>query len=87
MKVYYLGLKRQCVLKIDFVQDFEKNIKRIKNGIHSLEDIYCKKIFAGIGTVKKMDTTGRIIHAGRHSVKDLSLLFIRTSHGPVRIFL
>ena len=87
MKVYYLGLKRQCVLKIDFVQDFEKNIKRIKNGIHSLEDIYCRKISAGIGTAKKLNTTGRIIHAGRHSVKDLSLLFIKTSHGLIRIFL
>jgi len=80
MKVYYLGLKRQFVLKIDFVQDFEKNIKRIKNGIHSLEDIYCKKIFAGIGTVKKMDTTGRIIHAGRHSVKDLFALYYLSEH-------
>ena len=80
MKVYSLGLKKGCVLKIDFVQDFEKNIKRIKNGLHSLEDVYCRKIFAGIGTVKKQDTTGRIIHGGRHSVKDLFDLYFLSEH-------
>ncbi|OPX29766.1 MAG: hypothetical protein B1H08_03090 [Candidatus Omnitrophica bacterium 4484_171] len=71
MKVYFLGLKRGSVLKIDFVQDFEKNIKKIKNGLHSVEDIYCRKISAAIGTVIKQDVTGRVIHTGRQSVKDL----------------
>jgi len=80
MRVYSLGLKRRCVLKIDFVQDFEKNIKRIKNGLHSLEDIYYRKISAGIGTAKKQDTTGRIIHAGRQSVKDLFDLYYLSKH-------
>ena len=80
MKVYSLGLKRGCVLKIDFVQDFEENIKRIKNGLHSLEDIYCRKISAGIGTAKKQDTTGRIISAGRQSVKDLFDLYYLSKH-------
>ena len=80
MKVYSLGLKRRCVLKIDFVQDFEKNIKRIKNGMHSLEDVYYRKISAGIGTAKKLDTTGRIISAGRHSVKDLFDLYYLSEH-------
>ena len=80
MKVYSLGLKRGCVLKIDFVQDFEKNIKKIKNGLHSLEDIYYRKISAGIGTVKKQDATGRIIHAGRQSAKDLFDLYYLSKH-------
>ncbi len=80
MKVYYLGLRRRCVLKIDFVQDFEKNIKRIKNVLHSLEDIYCRKISAGIGLAKKLDTTGRIISAGRKSVKDLFDLYYLSKH-------
>jgi hypothetical protein len=71
MKVYFLELKKGYVLKIDFVQDFQKNIKGIKNGLHSLVDIYYRKICAGIGLVKKEDATGRIIHAGRQSVKDL----------------
>ena len=59
------------VVIIDFVQDFEKNIKKIKNGLHSVEDIYCRKISAAIGTVIKQDVTGRVIHTGRQSVKDL----------------
>ena len=80
MTVYSLGLKRGCVLKIDFVQDFEKNIKRIKNGLHSVEDIYYRKISAAIGTVRKQDATGRIIHAGRQSVKDLFDLYFLSKH-------
>ena len=80
MRVYSLGLKRGYVLKIDFVQDFVKNIKRIKNGLHSLEDIYYRKISAGIGLVKKQDATGRIIHAGRQSVKDLFDLYYLSKH-------
>jgi predicted nucleotidyltransferase component of viral defense system len=80
MKVYSLGLKRRYVLKIDFFQDFVKNTKRIKNGMHSLEDVYCRKISAGIGTAKKLDTTGRIISAGRQSVKDLFDLYYLSKH-------
>lgn len=80
MRVYSLGLKRGYVLKIDFVQDFQKNIKRIKNGMHSLEDIYYRKIFAGIGLVKKQDSAGRIIQAGRQSVKDFFDLYYLSEH-------
>ena len=87
MRVYSLGLKRGYVLKIDFVQDFVKNIKRIKNGLHSLEDIYYRKIFAAIGTIKKQDATGRIIHAGRQSVKDLfDLYYLSKHHKPLSDF-
>ena len=71
MKVYFLELKKNCVLKIDFVQDFEKNIEKIKSGLHSIKDIYYRKIVAAIGETKKQDIVGRVIHAGRQSVKDL----------------
>ena len=80
MKVYFLELKRSCVLKIDFVQDFEKNIKRVKQGLHSIEDIYYRKLAAAMGVVKKEDSTGRIIHAGRQSVKDLFDLYYLSRH-------
>ncbi len=80
MRVYSLGLKRGCVLKIDFVQDFQKNIKGIKDGLHSLEDIYYRKIFTGIGLVKKQDAAGRIIQAGRQSVKDFFDLYCLSEH-------
>ena len=80
MKVYFLELKKKRVLKIDFVQDFQKNIKRIKDGVHSVEDIYYRKISASIGMVKKQDSIGRIIHAGRQSVKDLFDLYYLSKH-------
>lgn len=87
MRVYSLGLKRGCVLKIDFVQDFQENIKRIKNGLHSLEDIYYRKIYAAIGMVKKQDATGRVIHAGRQSTKDLfDLYYLSEHHRPLSEF-
>ena len=80
MKVYFLELKKGHILKIDFVQDFQKNIKRIKDGVHSVEDIYYRKIASGMGVVKKQDLTGRIIHAGRQSVKDLFDLYYLSKH-------
>lgn len=80
MKVYFLELEKKCVLKIDFVQDFQKNIKRVKNGLHSVEDIYYRKIFAAIGMIKKQDDVGRVIHAGRQSVKDLFDLYYLSEH-------
>jgi len=80
MKVYFLELKKEYILKIDFVQDFVKNIKRIKDGVHSVEDIYYRKISSGIGMIKKQDLTGRIIHAGRQSVKDLFDLYYLSKH-------
>lgn len=87
MKVYFLGLRRGCVLKIDFVQDFQKNIKMIKDGLHSLEDIYYRKISAGLGLVRKEDATGRVMHAGRQSVKDLfDLYYLSKHHMPLSDF-
>lgn len=87
MKVYFLELKKGCVLKIDFVQDFEKNIKKIKKGLHSIEDIYYRKILAGMGTIKKQDAAGRIINAGRQSVKDLfDLYYLSKYHKSLSKF-
>lgn len=80
MKVYFLELRRKCILKIDFVQDFQKNIKRVKNGLHCVEDIYYRKISAAIGLIKKQDNVGRVIHAGRQSVKDLFDLYYLSEH-------
>jgi predicted nucleotidyltransferase component of viral defense system len=87
MQVYSLGLKRGRVLKIDFVQDFQKNIKRVKDGLHSLEDIYYRKISSGLGLVRKEDDTGRVIHAGRQSVKDLfDIYYLSKHHKPLSDF-
>lgn len=87
MKVYFLELKKGCVLKIDFVQDFQKNIKMIKCGMHSLADIYCRKISAGMGVVKKQDSVGRVINTGRQSVKDLfDLYYLSENYQPLSKF-
>ena len=80
MKIYFLELKKECVLKIDFVQDFQENIKKIRNGLHSVEDIYYRKISAATGLTKKQDATGRIIHADRQSIKDLFDLYYLSKH-------
>ena len=87
MKVYYLELKRECVLKIDFIQDFRENIKRIKNGMHSLEDIYFRKIVTAMGMEKRKDAVGRVIAAGRQTAKDLFDIYYLSSHyKPVADF-
>jgi len=87
MKIYFLALKEACVLKIDFVQDFEKNINKIKNGLHSIEDIYFRKLIAVIGTEKKESITGMIMAGGRQTAKDLFDIYHLSKHyKPVSDF-
>lgn len=71
MKVYFLELKKGCVLKIDFVQDFMHNIRKLKNGLHAIEDIYIRKLGAVVGAQKKRSIVGKIMPAGRQTAKDL----------------
>lgn len=71
MKVYFLELKHECVLKIDFVQDFMNNIKKVKDGLHTIEDIYVRKLGTVIGAGKKESIVGRTISTGRQTTKDL----------------
>ncbi|MBU3911205.1 MAG: nucleotidyl transferase AbiEii/AbiGii toxin family protein [Candidatus Omnitrophica bacterium] len=71
MKVYFLELKHGCVLKIDFVQDFMDNIKKVKGGLHSIEDIYVRKLGTVVGTGKKKSIVGRTMSTGRQTAKDL----------------
>ena len=87
MKVYSLELKKGCVLKIDFVQDFKKNLQKIKNGLHSLEDIYYRKMSIGTRTAGKLDITGKDVPAGRQSVKDLfDIYYLSKHHQPLSDF-
>lgn len=80
MKVYFLELKKGSILKIDFVQDFKQNLKKIKNGLHSLEDIYYRKMSIGTQTAGKSDITGKEIPSGRQSVKDLFDIYYLSKH-------
>ena len=87
MKVYFLELKKGCILKIDFVQDFQKNIKGVKNGMHSVEDIYYRKMSIGTRTAGKLDIVGKEISAGRQSVKDLfDIYYLSKHHKPLSEF-
>lgn len=87
MKVYFIKLKKGNVLKIDFVKDFMKNIERIKNGLHSINDIYIRKIIAAIGTEEKESVVGRVMPSGRQTVKDLyDIFYLSLNYKPLSNF-
>ena len=84
MKVYFIELKDKQVLKIDFVKDYVENIKQIKNGLHSVEDIYLRKLYAAIGVQGKELDTGRAVATGRQSVKDLfDIYYLSFKYKPL----
>jgi len=81
MQVYFMALKNKHVLKIDFVKDYIENINQIRNGLHSVEDIYLRKLYAAIGMQGKELDTGRTIGTGRQSVKDLfDIYYLSSKH-------
>ena len=87
MKVYSLELKKGLVLKLDFVQDFADNIKEVKKGLHSVEDIYFRKINAAAGTVRKESAAGMLIAGGRQTAKDLfDIYYLSEHHSPISDF-
>ncbi len=81
MRVYFLEIAKSGVLKIDFVQDFAENINKIKDGLHSIEDIYYRKILAAIGEIPRKDLIGRAIPSGRQSAKDLFDICYLSNHS------
>lgn len=84
MKVYFMELKDKHMLKIDFVKDYSENIKQIKNGLHSVEDIYLRKLYAAIGQKQKETETGRAAASGRQSVKDLfDIFYLSSKYKPL----
>lgn len=87
MKIYFLGLEKRTVLKIDFVQDYQENLKEIKNGMHSIEDIYFRKITAAMGTQQRENVAGKIISTGRQKGKDLfDIYYLSRHHQPLSEF-
>ncbi len=87
MKVYFLQLEKNNVLKIDFVQDFQENIKRVRNGLHSIEDIYFRKLTATMGFQEKRSITGDVMATGRQTAKDLFDVYYLSKHyKPVSDF-
>ena len=76
---YFLYLREEAGIKIDFVEDYIKLIAPLKrvNGINvmSLEDIYLRKIYTVCGTQPQLDMTGRKTHMGRQEAKDFYDLY------------
>ena len=84
MKVYFMELKDKQVLKIDFVKDFKKNINPVKNGLHSVDDIYLRKLYAAIGMRGKELDAGMTVATGRQSVKDLfDIYYLSSKYKPL----
>lgn len=84
MKVYFMELKDKQVLKIDFVRDYVGNINKIVDGLHSVDDIYLRKLYAAIGMQEKKLDTGRVVATGRQSVKDLfDIYYLSSKYKPL----
>ena len=63
------------------------NIGPVKNGLHSMEDIYYRKICAAIGSQEKQGETGHAMATGRQSIKDLfDLYYLSSKHRPLAEF-
>lgn len=76
MAVYEFEIGKAAVLKVDFVSDFVELLKpRSKNGMASIEDIYCRKILAAIGWTGRESRIGRKLAGGRQKTKDLFDIF------------
>ncbi len=87
MKVYFMEIKEGHQLKIDFVQDYVANLKKPKNGLHSIEDIYYRKIIASIGIEKRKSITGTVIATGRQTAKDFfDIYYLSKYYKPVAEF-
>ena len=81
MMVYNVYFDKGEPLKVDFVEDTTRLIKKPKtvDGINilSLEDIYIRKIFTLIGHIKTTDKIGRVRLAGaRSDAKDFYDLYV-----------
>ena len=72
LRMYELELKKGMKLKVDMVQDPYQNIEPIKNGMHSVEDIYYRKVQIALNPLHvKKDDTGRNVSRGRQQAKDI----------------
>lgn len=72
IKMYTLVLDHGLTLKVDVVQDPYKNIQKIKKGMHSIEDIYYRKVFITLNPHHAgIDDAGREFTTSRQEAKDI----------------
>jgi len=92
MIVYNVNFTKQDSLKIDFVEDAARLIKKPKtvDGINilSLEDIYIRKIYALAGVIRTVDEVGRPhFTGGRADAKDFyDLYYLSHTFMPMSRF-
>lgn len=93
IQIYNIYFSKKAVLKIDFVEDVFKLIKKPKivEGIKilSLEDIYIRKLYAIIGMLPVHDIAGKKRFAGgRIDAKDFcDLYFLSHTFKPLSKFI
>ncbi len=72
LRMYELDLKKDIKLKVDIVHDPYKNIEPVRNGIHSVEDIYYRKLQIMLNPLHAhKDETGREVSRSRQETKDV----------------
>lgn len=88
IKMYTLAIGRGLALKVDIVQDPYRNIQDIKNGMHSMEDIYYRKIFITLNPRHaSVDDTGREITTTRQEAKDIfDIYYLSENYQPLEEF-
>jgi predicted nucleotidyltransferase component of viral defense system len=92
MQVFMVPVVLGKKVKVDFVQDFLKLLRKLNNfngiPVLSLEDIYLRKIFAVSGSLSSVDPIGRpTLEGGRQEAKDLfDLYFLSHTFMPLANF-
>lgn len=88
IKMYTLAIGRGLTLKVDIVQDPYRNIQDIKDGMHSIEDIYYRKIFIALNPRHAgVDETGREFTTTRQEAKDIfDIYYLSENYQPLEEF-
>ncbi len=88
IKMYTLAIGHGLTLKVDIVQDPYRNIQKINNGMHSIEDIYCRKIFIALNPRHAgVDDTGREMTTTRKEAKDIfDIYYLSANFQPLEEF-
>ena len=57
-----------------------KNIKKVKDGLHAIEDIYVRKLGTVMGVGNRENIVGKRISTGRQTTKDLFDIYYLSEH-------
>lgn len=81
MAVYEFQIKKDVILKVDFVKDVADLIgPRGEDGIANIEDVYYRKMLAVIGWKAGESKVGKAMAGGRQKTKDLFDVYYLSAH-------